>query len=367
MIPRRLAALLGVSVAVPILACAGCSADSSDTSDAGPPPAPATTSPPPPAPPPPSCYGTFLLVSADNGKGLDDNAGSRSDGSLIDTWGLPVAPFANWAWLLRPASGGTFSILSAASGKCLDDEGGTENGASVSQAACSGGAPQQWSFEQFADGTAAIVNADNTRCLDDDGARTDGISAVTWDCSRWTTQRWHVEKLGVSSFPAARYVVTSGLSGKALEVDASDATADATVDTWSAATAAGTGFDWVLRPLKNGSFELVNVSTGQCLDDAGAVTGGTTVKQQACSGGSSQQWNVVQTPQGTFTIQSAGSGQCLDNGGGTENGVPVVTGSCSNGTAQRWWIDAVVRPAGGGAQQAAPYDPCGPTDLMPAQ
>ncbi len=77
---------------------------------------------------------------------------------------------------------------------------------------------------------------------------------------------------------------------------------------------------------------FVNVSTGACLDDKGAVTTNANPLQAfSCNATFAQQWNWEGGP-----IQGIG-GKCVDvQGGGTADRTPVQLYACNGTAAQQW-------------------------------
>jgi chitinase len=113
-------------------------------------------------------------------------------------------------------------------------------------------------------------------CLDDRSASTADYSPVQlYTCNGTTAQQWTVESND-----------TLEVLGRCLDVDAADMTNGTTVDLYSCnGTAAQT---W--EPQSNG--ELLNPTSGKCLDDTGYGGSGTQVQIWTCADTSNQEWSV---------------------------------------------------------------------------
>jgi hypothetical protein len=87
---------------------------------------------------------------------------------------------------------------------------------------------------------------------------------------------------------------------------------------------------WILE----GNGEIVNLSSGKCLEVPNAgYADNVLVQQYTCSGGTNQLWRA--TPRGE--IINVNSGKCLDlPNGDVADRVPLQQHSCNNGTNQQW-------------------------------
>jgi len=93
--------------------------------------------------------------------------------------------------------------------------------------------------------------------------------------------------------------------------------------------------------IANGSYRVINKTSGKCLDAAGAGTAnGTAVQQYGCTGGSAQLWTFTATSNGYYTIATVNAAdQRLDVNGGpgaTGDGTKVQLWSYGGGANQQW-------------------------------
>ena len=113
-------------------------------------------------------------------------------------------------------------------------------------------------------------------CLDDRSASTADFNPIqVYTCNGTDAQQWTVASGN-----------TLQVLGMCLDVDAAGTTNGTTVDLY---TCNGTGAQ-VWEPQSNG--ELVNPTSGKCLDDTGYGGSGTQVQIWTCDDTSNQQWNL---------------------------------------------------------------------------
>lgn len=99
---------------------------------------------------------------------------------------------------------------------------------------------------------------------------------------------------------------------------------------------------WSADLQANGSFTLVNDTTGKCA----AV--GVPLRQQNCSGVSAQRWyfQPVTGAANTFMIRNAGTHKCLDIVLGAQyDDAWTQTYTCNGSAAQKWRLPASASPA----------------------
>ena len=171
----------------------------------------------------------------------------------------------------------------------------------------------------------------------------------------WTT--W--ENLGYGAEPCtgtgslACVNVTNVGDNKALTPDgnhAGDPVVDASVTT-------DTSQRWSLARNTDGSFQLVNHATQQCLD---TVNGGAA--QQACQGGASQNWYLEPvTANQTYLIHQVSTGQCLRSpswwfgGDDPDSSIRAVTEGCDSSRREQQWHLGISGDASGTMNLAIRY------------
>ncbi|WP_189257698.1 RICIN domain-containing protein [Lentzea flava] len=91
---------------------------------------------------------------------------------------------------------------------------------------------------------------------------------------------------------------------------------------------------WELVKKVEGQYQLVNLSSKQCLD-----VSGTSVIQNPCNDHPNQRWEFLENPNGTFQLRNVGTGKfatAADNG--TANATLVVQYTNTNAVNQQWRI-----------------------------
>jgi hypothetical protein len=100
-----------------------------------------------------------------------------------------------------------------------------------------------------------------------------------------------------------------------------------------------TGYVPVGGPLPDGSYNLINQTSGLALDDpASSSARGTQMVQWSLHGGPNQLWHLVSKGGGYYTIQNGASHLFLTAGG--TNGAALVQQNSSNSDAQLWSLKA---------------------------
>jgi O-glycosyl hydrolase len=120
-----------------------------------------------------------IIAGDDTAECADDNAGSATNGTIVEMWVCNGGAAQNWTM----ASNGTIGI----NGKCLDVTGGsTANGALIEEWACTGGGNQQWVAVN-----GLLMNPVSGKCLDDPGfTTTQGTQLDLWTCNGGSNQQW---------------------------------------------------------------------------------------------------------------------------------------------------------------------------------
>jgi hypothetical protein len=125
---------------------------------------------------------TGPIVSEDHTSDcVDDNAGSSTDGTIVQIWACNGGSNQNWT----VETNGTIEI----NGKCLDiANNSTADGALIDLWDCNGGGNQQWEAEG-----STIVNPQSGKCLDDPaGSSTEGTQLDLWTCNGGANQNWEL-------------------------------------------------------------------------------------------------------------------------------------------------------------------------------
>jgi len=94
--------------------------------------------------------------------------------------------------------------------------------------------------------------------------------------------------------------------------------------------------------IANGTYEIVNLGSGQCLDvDAAGTANGTLIDQYPYGGNTWQQWTLTKQSGGWYQIIGVASGKSLDiSNAGTINGTSVDLWPYSGNANQQFTITA---------------------------
>ena len=103
---------------------------------------------------------------------------------------------------------------------------------------------------------------------------------------------------------------------------------------------AGADLVWTLTS-KNGFVSLANQATGRYVDSMKVPFDGGYVQQTDAASTDtttlSQQWEIVPTQAGNFNLVNRSSGKCLDTGGAIEAGSEMSTTTCNSGARSMQW------------------------------
>ncbi|MBQ1070285.1 MULTISPECIES: RICIN domain-containing protein [Micromonospora] len=97
---------------------------------------------------------------------------------------------------------------------------------------------------------------------------------------------------------------------------------------------------WVVTPVTNDTYLLVNAASSKCLDVNEAKTDdGTDVQQWSCNGQANQQWRFQQAGDGVALLVAVHSGKCAQvDDAGTEPGRELEQAPCSGAPEQQWAV-----------------------------
>ena len=157
--------------------------------------------------------------------------------------GVLISDARSPAW--RPSTSGFDTLVASHSQKCLDVSGGSlDDGASIIQWQCHGGANQQWRLEVAGDGYSRVVSRHSGKCLDVSGVSTeDGARIIQWPCHGGANQQWRLEAVGEGYRLVARH------SGKCLDVTGWSTDNGTGILQWQCH--GGANQTWLLRPVSS--------------------------------------------------------------------------------------------------------------------
>ena len=93
---------------------------------------------------------------------------------------------------------------------------------------------------------------------------------------------------------------------------------------------------WTMNEIDADSYQLVNQSSGFCLDTDGSTANGALVRVWKCAKHPNQLWAPVKKSGNRYQLQNKTSGFCLDSDGSKVNGGKVQVWSCADHPNQTW-------------------------------
>jgi len=221
----------------------------------------------------------------------------------------------------------------------------------VAQSASGGGDPtEQTGTSQAAlamDSTGGwyyLVNSASSLCLDDQNGSLANNSALDQAaCMGTSNTQWMFYPLSNGLFQ-----IVNRTSGLCLNNEGMDTTGSP-VNEWGSCTGnPSNNLQWGMSTLANGTVNIVNQGSNLCLTDPGASTAsGTLQDQETCVGtNAAQQWKLIPvapvTPSGKYYVVQAYSHFCLDDhGGGLLNNGPIDQDACAANTNTQWSLNQV--------------------------
>ena len=281
------------------------------------------------------------LRAAHSGLCLSVPAGNGNDGAAVTQQACTGS--AEQLWRVRAVAGGS-ALVNAASGKCLDISLARQpvaNGAQVYQWGCHGGANQAWTTRAQGGGNAYVSAAANL-CLDVLGVSPQaGAATVAWACTGGANQTFSGGGTatgggtGSGTGNTAGMPLRAGHSGLCLSVPAGNGNDGAAV-TQQVCTGSAEQL-WRVRAVAGGS-ALVNAASGKCLDaslERPPLANGTQVYQWGCHGGANQAWTTRAQGGGNALLMAAAPNLCLDVLGiSPQAGAATVVWACTGGANQ---------------------------------
>lgn len=136
------------------------------------------------------------------------------------------------------------------------------------------------------------------------------------------------------------YRLVNVQSGLCLDVAGGSMAAGGNVQQWTCNDLAPQ--NWVVTPAPDSTFALRNQNSGMCLAVAGgSTTAGANVEQDPCDGGAAQSWSLRNVGIGYYTLVHTGTGSCLDvAGGSTTPGGNVQQWTCNDLAPQNWHLES---------------------------
>jgi Ricin-type beta-trefoil lectin domain-like len=303
-------------------------------------------------PPAPRAHEVYVIASK-LGTVLDPADGSTDKGQPVAARERTDLPSQRWRLFPDPEAPGKFQVMDNASGLCLDVTGAsTAPNAQVAQWPCDSGHEQSnqlWTPVRQPDGSYKLANVHSGLALTVQGNSKSPGTAVVQDSDTGADgQRWLFEAIAAAPRDAGVFVVASTL-GPAI-----DRSSGSTAHDKPAVGAAETdqaSQQWLFYPAgdegQKGSFALVNLTSGLCLEAPGA-TAGAQVSEDDCVpnyDNDRQLWTPVAREDGSgYALKNRASGLVLSlQGGSTAPQVPVVQSEDAGTDAQTWLLRPLSR------------------------
>jgi hypothetical protein len=258
---------------------------------------------------------TYSLVNQYSSMALDDTNASTANGNKMQQWTCNGNVQQNWT--LYDAGGGAFTIVNQLSGKALDDTNASSaNGNQIQQWDRNGGAQQNWVITAQGGGAYTVVNQLSGKALDDTGlSRANGTIMQQYDRNGGAQQNWIIVPAGsCNGFPlqmGAAYTLVNQFSSLALDDTNSSTASGNRIQQWNCN--GGNQQNWVLQPVNNGGYTVVNQLSGKALENGSNTGNGAAIQQWPLNGGQQQSWFLIPESGGTFTLRNQLSSKALDD------------------------------------------------------
>lgn len=311
--------------------------------------------------------GTYIIQSSlENGKVIDVEAGSSSEGANVQLWTYNSTNAQKWEVEVDESTGLAI-IRNVGSGKLLDVSGGkTGSGTNVWQYSSNGSNAQRWRIVSSGNGTVKVVSAlDSGYVLDVSGASSwDGSNVQVWADNGSDAQSFVflnvnpvVSSSGQADLEDGYYRITTAINmTSSLDVKDWSQSNGTGIQIWSSTSKENQIFK--ITKQKSGFYRIENAWSGKSLDlTDGTFIPGTKVQQWTSSqGNANQEWSISSKTGGSFTIQNVATGLMLDVAGGNIANGTQIQGYTANGTqSQRWLIASSSAPGETAANLATEY------------
>ena len=303
-------------------------------------------------PPAPRGHGVYVIASK-LGTVLEPADGSTEKGHPVAARERTDLPSQRWRLFPDPEAPGKFQIIDNASGLCLDVTGAsTAPNTQVAQWPCDSGHEQSnqlWTPRRQPDGSYALVNVHSGFPLTVQGnSKTSGTAVVQASDTEADGQRWLFEPIEAGPRDYGVFVLASTL-GPAIDLSSGSTVRDKPAV--GAAESDQASQQWLFYPAgdegQKGSFALINLTSGLCLEAPGATDDGQ-VSQDDCAPNhdhGAQLWTpVARRDASGYGLVNRASGKALTlQGGSTAPQVPIVQSDDVATDAQTWLLRPLAR------------------------
>jgi hypothetical protein len=218
-------------------------------------------------------------------------SGQETNGLYIDpqlnnptysSMGMPTTAFTLQPTSPAIATGATWSDMGSVDffGTTLPQTGSPDIGADYVDSVTSQPLPGTW---------VNVVSKNSGKCLDVTGASTaPGTPLLQWTCWGGDNQKFQFSPV------QGGFEITAKHSGLQLDVTGGPAAIQDGVRIIQWPYWGGTNEIWQVTPTSDGYYSITPLSSGKCLDVAGAsVADGAPVIQWSCWGGDNQKWQLM--------------------------------------------------------------------------
>jgi hypothetical protein len=247
----------------------------------------------------------------------------------------------NQLWRIQNVGASHFKITSVASGKSIDisDESRVA-GAKALQYEWKDSYNQKFHIIDCGNGYHRLVSVNTLgKALEiENNSKSSGADAVIGDFSYKDNQLWQIKAVNKDILPGKSYMFINGASSKAL--DESDKAGDSLVTQSKPMKYAQQV--WRLKDLYNGFYLIINVGSGDALDNLNSVKNGSVIGHKTPDTLHAQQWQISLVKTDYYKIVNRVSGKVLDNKDNSLNdGTAMIqlTDQSSTNTNQLWKLE----------------------------
>jgi GH43 family beta-xylosidase len=280
----------------------------------------------------------YHIVNQNSGKLIGVQNASGAPGANLVQWNDNGTPDHNWE--LVPLGNGYYHIVNQNSGLLMAVNGAsTAPGTQVTQWTNNGTPDHNWQLVPLGNGTYHIVNANSQGLLAVQNASgADGASVTQWYDNGTADHNWQLIPVG-SALPIASgrsYHLVNVNSGQFLDnpsgTDVHGTILQQFLNTNSIAQ------QWTTTNQGGNNWVLSNVAGGLAIDDFGWSTSpGSLIDEWDDWGGAVQQWQILTAGDGTFRLRSSWSGLNLEVGGASLNYAAPLDQWFDNGASCQQW------------------------------
>ncbi|MFD0704705.1 RICIN domain-containing protein [Alloscardovia venturai] len=236
-------------------------------------------------------------------------------------------------------SDGSYTIVNANSGKAIDvSSADAKNNAKLQQWDSNGSTAQRWFIRESGEGYI-LQSALGNWVMDLAGASTSNGTAVQlYTPNNSNAQKFYLASTQSLTDNQTVKIVSALNTSKSLDIESASSNDGLPIRLWG--WNGSNAQLYIARQVGNGTFTLVNKSSGKVIDVAWNNTdNGASIDQYSSNNTSAQQWIVRKNTDGTYSFQGRGSGKFMEVPGANSTSGSYVKTYVGNGTtAQNWRV-----------------------------